>query len=288
MNKILSCVVALFIISAGFSVADARGPQGETGRETAFARVMKTQTLRCAYISRPNHFETDASTGQRKGIDYEIMEEAGRLLNLKIVWAEETGYGAYAEQLNSGKEDALCTTIWANTALASRVLFSTPLIYSQPFAYVRAGDTRFDGHIEKLNDEKYSVAVIDGSALKAIADKGFPRARQIAAPQLSDDSLLMQDVIQSKADAGFFLGDIVARFNKNNPGKPLKRVLGAGPVKVFPEVFAVAMGEFELREFLNVAMTEMHNNGTIERIIRKYETTPGEYARVRPAYATGE
>lgn len=281
----MAVVIAL---GTGFFVAEARGPQGETVRETAFNRVMKTRELRCAYISRPNHFETDSATGQRKGMDYEIIEEAAKLLNLKVFWVEETGYGAYAEQLNSGKEDALCTTVWANSALAPRVLFTVPTIYSQLYTYVRQGDTRFDNNIEELNNEKYTVSVIDGSALKAVADKGFPKAKQIAAPQLSDDSLLMQDVIQNKADAGFFLGDIVARFNRNNPQKTLKRVTGVAPVKVFPEVFAVAIGEFELREVLAVALTELHNNGTIERIVQKYETSPGENGRVRSSYMTQE
>jgi ABC-type amino acid transport substrate-binding protein len=264
-------------------------PSGEGAlakKETAFERVMRTGTLRCAYIPRAHHFIIDSAANQKSGIDHDVMEAIGKLLHIKIDWVEETGYGSYPEQLNSGKEDALCVTVWTSVARAARVLYTSPVIYSPLYAYVRDGDTRFDGKLESLNDEKITLSVIDGGTVKAIADTSFPKAKLFALPGLSDDPQQMLSVVTGKGDASFFDEMMIGDYNKLNPEKKLRRVAGVPPVRTYPETFSVAMGEFELRELLSAAIAELHNNGTINRILTRYENVPGEIMRVVPPYAS--
>ena len=75
--------------------------------------------------------------------------------------------------------------------------------------------------------------------------------------------------------------DIADDFNKNSTGRKLRRVPGIAPVRTFAEVFSVAMGEWELREMLSTAIGELHNNGTLERIMKKYESTPGQIGMIK-------
>lgn len=284
--------IALVLAVVALAVVTLR-PANNSGehtfkKETAFERVMRTQTLRCAYVSRAHHFTVDAATKRISGIDYEVMEAAAKLLHLKIDWVEETGYSIFPEQLNSGKEDALCVTIWTSAARAARVLSSAPVVYSQIYPFVRDDDNRFDNNINAMNDEKVTLAVLDGSTMKSVADSSFSKAKQFADPGLSDDGQLLLNIATGKADAGFFDEIMIYDFNEHTTDKKLRRVIGAAPVRTYAEAFTVAMGEWELREMLSVAINELHNNGTIERILRKYETVTGAIVRVPMPYTNME
>lgn len=283
-NKVsyFALVVGVFALAMNF--VHAPSTEGEGKKETAFERVLRTQTLRCAYVPRAHHFMINASTKQMSGIDYEVMEAVGELIHLKIDWVEETGYGSYPEQLNSGKEDALCTTLWASVARATRVLYTAPVHYSPLFLYTRAGNMRFDNNLEAVNNEAVTLAIIDGATMQAVADSGFPKAKKFAVPASSEDGTVMLNVATGKGDATFLDELMASDYNKHSPDKKLRRVAGVGPVRIYPEPFSVAMGEWALRELLNLAITELHNNGTIERILRKYENVPGELMRVPPPY----
>src|ERR1700678_2451857 len=60
--------------------------------QPAFDRVLKTHSLRCAYSSLAGYFVTlDPEHNITKGLVHDIVEQMGRVLNLKIVWAEEMG-----------------------------------------------------------------------------------------------------------------------------------------------------------------------------------------------------
>jgi ABC-type amino acid transport substrate-binding protein len=227
----------------------------------------------------------DVATKQKSGIDYEVMEEIGKITHLKIDWVEETGYGSYPEQLSSGKEDALCTTLWASVARATRVLYTVPVQYSPLYLFARKDDTRFDGGLNLVNSEKTTVAIIDGSTMQAIVDSSFPKAKRFAVPASSEDGTVMMNVATRKADVAFLDEVMAGDYNKRNPQNMLRKVAGVTAIRTYPEPFSVAMNEWELREILNAAINELHNNGTIDRLISKYENTPGEIMRVPLPYA---
>jgi ABC-type amino acid transport substrate-binding protein len=288
-NKITVVALVLAVAVLGMAVLQLPHGDGSTAKkETAFERVMKTQTLRCSYISRAHHFTIDSAAKQMSGIDYEVMEAIGKLLHLNIVWSEETGVGAFPELLSSGKADAHCVTMWTNVARATRVIATGPVLYTPVYAYVRADDTRYDNHIEALNDENSIISVADSGTMKAIADASFPKAKQFALTGLSTEAELLMNVATHKADATFADELAVHDYNKNNPDKQLKRVVGVPALRTYSEAFDVAMGEWELRELLSAALNELHNNGTIDRILSKYENMPGELLRVIMPYAVGQ
>lgn len=288
-NKIAVVALVLALIALGAAVLwPSHGDGSSAKKETAFERVMRTRTLRCSYISRAHHFTIDAAAKKTSGIDYEVMEALGKLTGLKIDWVEETGVGAFPELLSSGKVDAHCVTMWTNVARSTRVIATGPVLYTPVYAYVRAGDTRFDGNIAALNGENMIISVADSGTMKAIADATFPKARQFALTGLSTEAELLLNVATRKADATFADELAVYDYNKNNPDKQLKRVAGVVPLRTYSEAFDVAMGEWELREVLSTAVNELHNNGTIDRILGKYENVPGEIMRVAMPYAGGQ
>lgn len=256
-------------------------------KESAFERVMRTRTIRCAYITRPHHFERDAE-GNRRGLDYELMEAIGKEAHLKIDWVGETGYGVFPEQLNSGKEDALCTLVWGNITRAQRVTTSAPVVFTPLYAYVRAGDARFDQkEAGNLNDDTITIAVVDGGADKAIAESNFPKARLYALPGDSDNAQAILAVAMGKADAKLSDEYIIRDYNRLNPGHELRRLPGE-PVRVYSEVFALPLNEWAFRAFLDAAISEMRAKGVLDQLLAKYDPAPHAHYRATKPYEARE
>ncbi len=281
--------VALLVAAVALAIVLLR-PSPATGvpeakKETAFERVMRTRTIRCAYAMWPPYAMSDPNTGAKSGINHEIMEAIGKVANLKIEWLEEVGFGSFPEQLRNGKEDVLCSGAWMGAPRGQRVEYTSPIEYSVLYAYVREDDSRFDSKLEALNDESATIAVIDGGTTKTAADAVFPRAKQYALPGEVDTSQAVLAVAKGKSDAVIVDDFLISDYNARNPSNKLRRVAGAPPLRTFGVAYAVAKGEWELRDLLSVALSELQLNGTVERIIKKYETTPGSILRVAKPYA---
>ena len=62
--------------------------------ESAFDRVMRTNTLRCGYWNWAPLFSVDTATEQQSGIFYDLMAYIGPAMGLKVEWTKEvTGQG---------------------------------------------------------------------------------------------------------------------------------------------------------------------------------------------------
>ncbi|MFA6280068.1 MAG: transporter substrate-binding domain-containing protein [Bdellovibrionales bacterium] len=285
-NKLSLLAVVLAALALVVSLGQPKTVGTITAKkETAFERVMRTRTLRCAYSVWPPYLMIDPNTKQISGFDHDIMEAIGKAANLKIEWKDEVGFGNFPEQLSSGKDDAFCVTVWVSAMRAQRVELTTSPDYASLYAYVREGDTRFDNTLNSLNNESATIALVDGSTQKAVADGSFPKAKQYALPGDSDGSQVLMALASGKGDVIFADEFIVHEYNSHNADKPLRRVAGAAAVRVFGNAFSVAKGEWELRDLLNAALTELQGAGIIDRILSKYEVTSGAILRAAPSYA---
>ncbi len=253
-------------------------------KETAFERVMRTQTIRCAYASWPPYFKIDPNTKQKSGIFYDLTEAIGKSANLKIEWGEEVSYSLVSQNLSSGKQDVFCGLMWTSPHRGKRIEFTAPIAYMPLYAYVREGDARFDHNLAAINDNRITIASQDGSSMQGIASATFPLAKQFTIPELSDAVQVIANVAAGKADVVFVNPDTMRDYNRNNPGKSLRLVPSATPLRLFGESLGVAKGEWELRDFLNVVLAELQGDGTIDRILTQYETEPGSFKRVAHPY----
>lgn len=286
-GRVAYLALAIAVIALGIAVL--RGPGGkETAapkNETAFARVMRTRTLRCAYATWPPYLAVDPNTKKLSGVDHAIFEAIGKAANIKIEWQEEVGYGVVSEQLGSGKQDAFCANIWLSAYRAQGLELTSEAYYMPLYAYVRADDNRFDENLRALNDDKVTVAFTDGSAQKTASIAAFPKAQHFAVPQMADQGETLIAVARKKADVVLADPLVILDYNRNNPKAPLKHVEGTGPVRTYGAVYAVAKDETALRNFLDAALKELLNDGTIDRIIGHYEAVPGAILRVATPYA---
>lgn len=281
----VALAVAIVALVLSFMRPPAPSDTGKsTAHETALERVQKTRTLRCAYSTWAPYLMIDPANGNKSGIDYDIMEAVGKRVGLKIDWQAEVGYGSFPEQLHSGKSDAFCVTVWTSSARAGRVILTRPVHYTPVYAFTRDRDTRFDNNIAAINDPSITIAVLDGSTHKTIADNSFPKAKQFSLPEISDGVQPLMALATGKADVVFNDQFLMDDYNKHNPDKPFRRVVSDKPVRSYGEAFAVAPDEWELREYLNSILDELQADGTIDGIISKYETSPGAISRMAKPY----
>jgi ABC-type amino acid transport substrate-binding protein len=276
MKKYLSLAFLFLILSAVL-------PTYAADKESAYDRVMQTGELRCGYFSWKPSFIKDPNTGAMSGIFHDYMEEMGKALKLKIVWAEEIGLGDYPAALKSGRIDAMCSSLYVTSERARVTDFITPAYYLPLHAYARTNDSRFKNFTpEKFNDPKYSVVILEGGVTSILQHVYFPNAKVYELPQLSNPSELFTSLAQGKGD--FLLYDLFTfeDYNAHNPNK-LQRVTTT-PIKVFPLAIAVDKNQDALREMLDTATMDVHLSGKMAQIISKYEIYPHSILQMAMPY----
>ena len=274
--------LALVAVSMGVSSCSER-PNGQaTSQQSVHARVIKSGTIRASYADYPPYAIKDAKNGQLSGIYVDTLNEIGKRLNLKVVWAEEVGWGAIFESLNSNRVDIFGAGIWRNSTRGKVGDFSLPVIYNVIKVFGRP-DGRTVTDLSEINRPDVKIATLDGAIEDVIAKSDFPSAQRVSIPQLNPWSDVLLNITSKKADLTFAEPAAVNLYLEKNPGT-LKPLLDGKSVRVFANAYAFKLGEPEFKAMIDSAIQEMQNDGTIERIIRKYEKHPGEFLRVAPGY----
>jgi ABC-type amino acid transport substrate-binding protein len=283
-NKISAFALLIAVLALG--VAFVRSPSTDSTaqkKETAFERVMRTQTIKCGYIAAYPYMIKDPNSGQLSGIAHDFMEGLGKALHLKIVWAEETGWGAFPATLQMQRIDAFCVGAWISAARARETDTTMPFSYQPYYAYARSDDTRFDNKLGNINTPDVTVATIDGDTSNIITLSDFPKAKAAQLPEMANIDELFINVITKKADVTFIDPALAANFDAKNPGK-IRRVISETPIRVFGNAIFIAQGEDRLRQMLNGATQELLASGQVEKIIARYEKFPGTILRIAHPY----
>src|SRR6476646_4264372 len=106
---ILLAIVSL--TSCDHSQTAAKAP------ETVYERVMRTKTLRVAWLTYPPAAMKETTTGKMSGTFVDALNQMGSNLGLKIEWMDgETPWGQQIEGLNEGRYDIVGSPVWANPA----------------------------------------------------------------------------------------------------------------------------------------------------------------------------
>ncbi|MFZ2619528.1 MAG: transporter substrate-binding domain-containing protein [Alphaproteobacteria bacterium] len=246
---------------------------GQThAEETAFARVMRTGTLRCGYINWAPGVVKDPNTGQLSGLFYDYALALGKELAVKVDFVEEVGWGNFQEGLNAKRYDVLCSGLWQSGQRAVGAMLTQPIAYQDMKAWARQTETRFDNaDFNIANTAQVKFVTIDGDITSAVRKTHFPAAGEVALPPLMADSAQMLDhVTTRKADMAFTDSYVAGQYNLNNPDKLLKPVFGGKPLVTFANVFAVRHGEHDLLAALNSTMNALDLQGVRTRVVQPY------------------
>lgn len=189
-------------------------------------------------------------------------------LGLKVEWAEETGWGNYSEGLNTGRFDVMCSPPWASGFRARASLLTKPAIGSALYAVARADDNRFPD-VESLNQKDVKIAVVDGDTTQSVRKMMFPFAQELTLSPMVDSATLILNVTGRKADVTLYDANNLATYNAHAADK-IKIVAGGKPIRVFDCVYAVRLGETDLKNALDAAISALTKSGITQQIVNKY------------------
>jgi polar amino acid transport system substrate-binding protein len=268
-------VLVLATLAAGSAWAEEK--------QSAYDRVIKSGVIRCAYGTAEPAFYKDQKTGQMSGFYYEILEEAAKLLSLKIEYVAEPGYAEFIAGLQSGRYDAFCAMIGIVPSRARVSVTSIPLAYNAQVVYVREGEKRFKTPAD-LNKPAVKMATTDGESFQILTRRFFPKAIEHNLPNATPPAQLLLDIAMGKADAVLYDPIYISGFNRNNPDKKLVPAFDK-PMSIAPSsVFTVLPHELPLVNMMNVAFQTLHDNGKVEEILTKYDIGPDVLYRMKPRY----
>ncbi len=247
--------------------------------ESAYDRVMRTNTIRCGYWTMPPISAKDPDTGALKGGAPALFEEIAKRLSLKVEWTEEVNFATMLAGLDSGRYDAICTGVFLSAARARAMEYTQPYMFSSVVPVVRKDETRFDGDLDRINQPDVHIAVHDSLSV-ALAERLFPQAQRVELPEMADPTQMFLDVGARKADVAFAdLGNF--RLMVPNADQ-LKLIHPDHPLYVFPWVLAVRKGEHTLASLLNGALEEMIYNDEVSAVMTKAGVSPQSYHYPRP------
>jgi len=248
-----------------------------------YSQIQSHGVIRAAYAVGAPLFIVDPNTGNKSGIFYDIVNEAAARLGLKVNWNEEVGYGQMIEGLQAGRYDLVGSGIWINADRARSADFTIPLYYDAVYAYAKVGDERFGPHLEQLNSSTYRISTMDGELGATIAQTDFPKAQTLQLPQSADFTQMILNVVNKKADITFLSSAAARAYQAANPGQ-IVAVDPTSPLRIFPNAIMLPQGQYELRQALDNTLEGMLDDGTINKILARYEKMPGSFLRIAPPY----
>lgn len=278
---LLIIIFVLVVLGAGhFAARDENGepaanpltsPIAESlsliSHETAFERVMRTNTIRCGYYVYPPVTYRDPNTGELSGFSVDMMNLVAAQSGLKVEWTEEIGFGTWPEALKTGRIDVSCTPNWPSIAVGRAALIGTPMLYSKIFAIGRAGDTRFKS-LADLNKPTVKISLHEGNDVYHLVRLLLPNATLVTLAPNAEPTQPIMDVLAKKADVMISDMNAVHQWNMANTSKVAVAV--PTPLKLQGFSLAVGQGEHDLMAFLENAVRELQATNSIETTMRKW------------------
>lgn len=281
LGIVLGAVVAAGTMVAMGERLSGNPAQQPAAKETRLEQVKHAGVLRCGYIVYPPYFTMDNNTGKKGGPFYDITEEIGRQLKLKIEWTGETSWGQMFADLALNRFDMICGPVMETPSRAREGEFAAPLLFTPIRMYARANDTRFDDNLERANQPDVKFASIDGQYTAVVANEDFPKAAKMSLPQMSNGVEVYIAVATGKADAVVSTPYAFADYNKANPN--LLRPVSVPPLRQVALGMPVPMNEPSFKATINTTIIYLHSSGFIDKVLKKYDE-PVKFIRVAKPY----
>ena len=243
-------------------------------------QINKTQTIRCGYVVWPPAFSIDANTKIKSGIFYDIAEEMAKRLNLQIEWTEELGWATMIEAVKTNRVDMMCSATFANSARARHVDFSTPAFYSLMYAWKSSKSEKTYKDFSDLDKPDVRFAFVDGTIPDKIVHRQFTHSQMVSSPDMTPISDLLEGLTTKKFDTMMIDEATVNDFMKKNPGSITKAI--DKPIAFFPDVMLLPAGETKLKAMVDNTINEMLYDGTIIKILAKYNLEQGYKLPAKP------
>ncbi|PCI29697.1 MAG: amino acid ABC transporter substrate-binding protein [SAR324 cluster bacterium] len=257
MKKWLSLTVTLFLLST-FSLT------GSALAEDVISTILKRGTLLVGMEAGYMPFEMRNKRGKIVGFDVDITRALAKSMGVKVEYIN-TNWDGIIPALQTRKFDMIASGMTVTQSRNLKINFPTPYITVGQTILVRKG---LEGKIKSykdLNNPKYTVASKLGTTGEQAVKRMIPRAKYLSFETEQEGSL---EAINGKIDA--FVYDL-----------PFNAIMAStkGKGRIFhieepftfePLGFAIRRNDPNFLNFLNNFMRQIKNDGTYDRIYKKW------------------
>lgn len=157
----------------------------------------------------------------------------------------------------------------SRTSERAKVIDFTAPIHSENYGIVTT-DAKAFASLADLNSESVTLIQVRGTTAIPFIQKMLPKAKVVLLDNYNDRD---RALAQGRGDASFDGIDAVAYRLKIFPAIKWK-VIPVPEYGVTYSSFGVAKGNYALRDWLNIALYELHVSGAVERIWEKWFLKP--------------
>lgn len=249
--------------------------------DEVYDRVIEKEEIRCGYFVEYPFIMKDPNTGELSGVAYDLAEKIGAALKLDIIWTEEVSFPNIVSDLQSGRYDMLCASLWNVAPRNKYIDYTNPFIHVPITGYVRPDSPlNSDNYFEKIVNKQATVAMMDGEGATTIALETFGQdIKRFDTSQFLDIANMLETVKTEKADIGFVIQSVGQNYLKNNPGS-LRNVSPEQPLYKMPNAFGIKRGSFEFKAMINNVLQRLIISGDYDRIVDKYDDGTDSLIRV--------
>jgi polar amino acid transport system substrate-binding protein len=202
------------------------------------------------------------------GFDVEIAGLIAKKLGVKLV-LERVGSPDRIPFVVADKIDFVMGAM-TRTADRAKVIDFTAPVHTEQFGVLTTDKKPFK-KLEDLNSDKVTMIQVRGTTPIAYIEKNLPKAKVL---QLDNYPDVIKALADGRGDAMLDVVDFVGKFM--NQYKNVKwRVIETGsPTDVYYCALGVSKGNYALRDWLNVAIYDLHRDGSIDQAWLKWFGRP--------------
>jgi ABC-type amino acid transport substrate-binding protein len=277
-------IFVLFVFSTATFFSCKDNSDKINDNKDLYSKVQKSKEIRVGFISYPPGFIVDPNTDKKSGIFNDVLLEIAKNNGLTIVYKQEVSWGTMIEALKTKRVDLIANPVWATLERKENADFSDPVYYSPIGVYVRANDNRFVNDRSLINNVNVKIAAVDGEINSVIGANDFPKANLEPFPNNIDVAQLLLEIESGRKDVTFAEPMFAFDYMSKNPNK-IKNIGKTNPIRNYPNSYMLKKEEDRFKSFLNASISKLVKDGTINKIIKKYQPFEGAVIQVTDSIA---
>ncbi len=204
------------------------------------------------------------------GFDVQFSRKIAAMLGVPVEFVQ-VGANDRVPFVASGKVDYVMGAMTRTSARAKVIDFTVP-VTTEANAVLTTEGKPFQ-RWQDLNDAKVTVAEVRGTTSAEFARANLPAAKLLL---LDDHPSLVTALAQGRADASINVVELEVKYMALHPETKWKTL--PTPVKLYYNGLGVAKGNDTLRRWLNVAIFEMQQDGTVDALWKEWFKTDNIFA----------
>lgn len=195
------------------------------------------------------------------GFDVDVATKLAEMLEVELEIVQ-VGSPDRIPFVASGKIDFVMGAMTRNPQRAKVIDFTVPA-HTEVFGVLTTEDKPYK-HWNELDDENVTLVQVRGTTPLKFIEENVPKAKVLLLDNYPD---VIRALAQGRGDAMIDVVDFVGEhMNKHD----IKWKVVETPVNVYYCSLGVAKGNYSLRDWLNVALFELHRSGFIDETWKKW------------------